>query len=306
MPSPGSADASCAVIRSMPLPATASSTDRRAGSRSSARSIPTRNSSSPKRSGSTAATSSPGSPAIAAPSSRSPTGAGSGRGSWGCSTSTGRSPRPAFPTRRSGAPTSPTTSRSRRSPSGCRLGASCTTPRTRERWPPTRSLRRSTPIARPAPLAGRQLQRDQAILGVFDEGCMGMFNAIIPDHLLHALGLFKERLSQSALFAAMQHGPRFRRSAALRLAARARHALRPGRRRSHDAHRAAGARGAPHVRCGSAPGPRLRLRGDRDPVSAGTQGHLRRVGPHRGAAQQPGSPAGVRRRGASSYAPAVP
>ncbi len=52
--------------------------------------------------------------------------------------------------------------------------------------------------------AGRQLQRDQAILGVFDEGCMGMFNAIIPDHLLHALGLFKERLSQSALFAAMQ------------------------------------------------------------------------------------------------------
>lgn len=55
--------------------------------------------------------------------------------------------------------------------------------------------------------AGRQLQRDQAILGVFDEGCMGMFNAIIPDHLLHALGLFKERLSQSALFAAMQDVP---------------------------------------------------------------------------------------------------
>ena len=22
-------------------------------------------------------------------------------------------------------------------------------------------------------------------MGVFDEGCMGMFNAIIPDHLLH-------------------------------------------------------------------------------------------------------------------------
>lgn len=55
--------------------------------------------------------------------------------------------------------------------------------------------------------AGRQLQQQQAILGVFDEGCMGMFNAIIPDHLLHPLGLFKERLSQSALFAAMQHVP---------------------------------------------------------------------------------------------------
>ncbi len=54
---------------------------------------------------------------------------------------------------------------------------------------------------------GTALQRDQAILGVFDEGCMGMFNAIIPDHLLHRTGLFKERLSQSALFAAMQQVP---------------------------------------------------------------------------------------------------
>ena len=42
-----------------------------------------------------------------------------------------------------------------------------------------------------------------AILGVFDEGCMGMFNAIIPDHLLHAVGAYKERLSQSALYHAM-------------------------------------------------------------------------------------------------------
>lgn len=33
---------------------------------------------------------------------------------------------------------------------------------------------------------------------------MGMYNAIIPDHLLHPIGLFKERLSQSALFATMQ------------------------------------------------------------------------------------------------------
>ncbi len=48
------------------------------------------------------------------------------------------------------------------------------------------------------------LLRDKAILGVFDEGCMGMYNAIIPDELLHATGVFKERLSQSALYAAMQ------------------------------------------------------------------------------------------------------
>ncbi len=48
-----------------------------------------------------------------------------------------------------------------------------------------------------------QLRQRPAIMGVFDEGCMGMFNAIIPDHLLHACSVFKERLSQSALFAAM-------------------------------------------------------------------------------------------------------
>jgi hypothetical protein len=45
-----------------------------------------------------------------------------------------------------------------------------------------------------------QLRREKAILGVFDEGCMGMFNAIIPDDLLHPTGVFKERLSQSALY----------------------------------------------------------------------------------------------------------
>lgn len=54
---------------------------------------------------------------------------------------------------------------------------------------------------------GDALRKDQAVLGVFDEGCMGMYNAIIPDHLLHGIGLFKERLSQSALFAAMQRVP---------------------------------------------------------------------------------------------------
>ncbi len=48
-------------------------------------------------------------------------------------------------------------------------------------------------------LAG-DIKRDKAIMGVFDEGCMGMYNAIIPDELLHATGVFKERLSQSALY----------------------------------------------------------------------------------------------------------
>ena len=49
----------------------------------------------------------------------------------------------------------------------------------------------------------REFKQCKAIMGVFDEGCMGMFNAIIPDELLHPTGLFKERLSQSALYAEM-------------------------------------------------------------------------------------------------------
>lgn len=49
----------------------------------------------------------------------------------------------------------------------------------------------------------RDLREEKAILGVFDEGCMGMYNAIIPDELLHPTGLFKERLSQSTLYAKM-------------------------------------------------------------------------------------------------------
>jgi L-fucose isomerase-like protein len=57
--------------------------------------------------------------------------------------------------------------------------------------------------ARGAELGGA-LRARQAIMGIFDEGCMGMYNAIIPDHLLHGCGVFKERLSQSALYAAMR------------------------------------------------------------------------------------------------------
>ena len=52
-----------------------------------------------------------------------------------------------------------------------------------------------------------ELQRSKAIMGVFDEGCMGMYNAIIPDHLLHPTGVYKERLSQSALYAATMAVP---------------------------------------------------------------------------------------------------
>ncbi|MCC7437720.1 MAG: fucose isomerase [Armatimonadetes bacterium] len=47
------------------------------------------------------------------------------------------------------------------------------------------------------------LRKQKAIMGIFDEGCMGMYNAIIPDELLHPTGVFKERLSQSTLYARM-------------------------------------------------------------------------------------------------------
>jgi L-fucose isomerase-like protein len=55
---------------------------------------------------------------------------------------------------------------------------------------------------------GRRLAEEladgMAILGVFDEGCMGMYNAIIDDEYLNPMGIHKERLSQSALVAEMR------------------------------------------------------------------------------------------------------
>ncbi len=50
----------------------------------------------------------------------------------------------------------------------------------------------------------QHLQSCKAILGVFDEGCMGMYNAIVEDYLLNPTGVYKERLSQSALVAGMR------------------------------------------------------------------------------------------------------
>lgn len=77
-------------------------------------------------------------------------------------------------------------------------------------------LRHVTPLAKvKIPASARrlgealaaELRQRRAILGVFDEGCMGMYNAIIPDELLGALGVFKERLSQSALYYATTQVP---------------------------------------------------------------------------------------------------
>jgi hypothetical protein len=50
----------------------------------------------------------------------------------------------------------------------------------------------------------QQLKHEKAIIGIFDEGCMGMYNAIVDDEFLNPTGIYKERLSQSALVAAMR------------------------------------------------------------------------------------------------------
>ena len=50
----------------------------------------------------------------------------------------------------------------------------------------------------------KDLDKNKAIMGVFDEFCMGMYNAAIPDELLFQTGVYKEQLSQSALYAEMQ------------------------------------------------------------------------------------------------------
>ncbi len=49
-----------------------------------------------------------------------------------------------------------------------------------------------------------EMKHRKAIMGIFDEGCMGMYNAIIDDELLNPAGIYKERLSQSALVAKMR------------------------------------------------------------------------------------------------------
>ena len=71
------------------------------------------------------------------------------------------------------------------------------------RTPHVKPLARAQVPAKAKQVAAKlaaELRTKKSIMGVFDEGCMGMFNAIIPDELLFPTGVFKERLSQSALY----------------------------------------------------------------------------------------------------------
>ena len=64
---------------------------------------------------------------------------------------------------------------------------------------PLKKLKVPAPERKLGKALAEQLRREKAIMGIFDEGCMGMYNAIIQDELLNPLGVYKERLSQSAL-----------------------------------------------------------------------------------------------------------
>lgn len=91
-----------------------------------------------------------------------------------------------------------------------RLAAWLKSGRCRHRTPHVKSLARATVPRRARTVAARiaaDLRRRKSIMGVFDEGCMGMYNAIIPDELLFPTGVFKERLSQSALYHAATQVP---------------------------------------------------------------------------------------------------
>jgi L-fucose isomerase-like protein len=89
----------------------------------------------------------------------------------------------------------------------------------RHRMSHVKPLARAAVPARARSLAraiAADLRRNKSIMGVFDEGCMGMSNAIVPDELLAACGVFKERLSQSALYHAATRVSQGEAAAALR------------------------------------------------------------------------------------------
>ena len=77
----------------------------------------------------------------------------------------------------------------------------------------------------------RDLKMRKAILGVFDEGCMGMYNAIIPDDLLQPRPACSRSGSASRRFIAAMRRCARRRGAGVRDWLERGHALRHRRRR---------------------------------------------------------------------------
>ena len=130
------------------------------------------------------------------------------------------------------------------------------------------------------------------IMGIFDEGCMGMYNAIIQDELLFPLGLYKERLSQSTLYAKSRTVSDSEAQAVYKWLLDRGHDLPLRQGRGDRAHRAPGARAVQDVRGRAAHRRRVRLRHHRHPVPAGAEGPDARFRSGRRVAQQRGAPAG--------------
>ena len=149
-------------------------------------------------------------------------------------------------------------------------------------------------------------RRRKAIMGIFDEGCMGMYNAIIPDELLFPLGVFKERLSQSALYAASREVPDAEARAVYDWLVRKGMTFHFGADPADRSDARTGPRPVPDVHRRGANRRDLRLRRHRHPVPAGPEGPHARLRPRRGDAEQRRPPAGREARTASRSATARP
>ena len=117
----------------------------------------------------------------------------------------------------------------------------------------------------------RQLRRNKAIMGVFDEGCMGMYNAIIPDELLHADRRFQgaaEPIGAVRRDAARSRDDEARRGARSGSTSKGMKFC-TGPDPETDLTDAADPRAVQDVHCGAADRRRFRLRRDRHSVPAG-------------------------------------
>ena len=142
-----------------------------------------------------------------------------------------------------------------------------------------------------------ELRRDKAIMGIFDEGCMGMYNAIIPDELLHATGVFKETAEPVGPLCRDAHGFRCRSAGGAKLAGLARHAVR--HRTEIPKTDLTDAQILDQCKMYIAAlriADRVRLRHHRHPVPAGAQGPDTGFGPGGRTAEQRGPAAGTRSR----------
>ena len=130
------------------------------------------------------------------------------------------------------------------------------------------------------------LRRKKSIMGIFDEGCMGMYNAIIPDELLFPCGVYKERLSQSALYYGATQVSDAEARAVFDLAPAKGMKFHLGTDEATELTEAQVLWQCKHLRRRAAHRRRVRLRDHRHPVPAGPQGPPPRQRPRRGHPQQ--------------------